>query len=92
MATPVNESSFVTGEVAPALFGNVQLSRVRFDIVIVHDWADIPEVLYAREYNGCQLFKDANKQEEGTDPETVEVDINPLEIIEIINGVRTVLL
>lgn len=28
MATPVNESSFVTGEVAPALFGNVQLARM----------------------------------------------------------------
>ena len=28
MATPVLDSSFVTGEIAPALFGNVQLARM----------------------------------------------------------------
>jgi hypothetical protein len=71
--------------------GNVQLSKVTFNLVITHDWVDDPRI-YIRELNGCRLLGDSGKHEEGTDPETVDVDIKPLSIVSVLNGVRTVLL
>lgn len=72
--------------------GHVQLSLVRFDIIIVHSWLDDPEI-YTRKLLYCRYLKDGSKSEEGTEAETVEVDVNPLRIVEVVNGtVETVLL
>lgn len=71
--------------------GQVQLSKVRFDVVITHDWEDDPEI-YVVKLLGCRVTKDSGKHAEGTDPETVDIDLKPLSIVEIINGVETVLL
>ena len=71
--------------------GHAQLSLVKFDLVVVHDWADDPEI-HQMDLIACQLFKDGGKFEEGTDAETVDVDLNPLRIIETVAGIKTVLL
>lgn len=73
------------------LDGHVQLSKVTFDYVVTHDWVDDPEI-YCIKLLGCHLDKESGKHEEGTDPETVDVDLNPLRIVEIVDGIETVLL
>lgn len=70
---------------------HIQLSLVTFDIVVMHSWLDDPEI-HCRKFVGCRLFKDGGKHEEGTEAETSDVDLNPLRIIDVVNGVDTVLL
>lgn len=70
---------------------HVQLSVVPFDLIITHDWADDPEI-YCIKLLGCHLDKDSGKHAEGTDAETVSVDLNPLKIVEVVGGVETVML
>jgi hypothetical protein len=71
--------------------GHVQLSKVPFDLVITHSYEDDPEI-YVVKLLGCHLDKDSGKHAEGTDAETIDVDLNPLRIVEIVNGIDTVLL
>lgn len=71
--------------------GQVQLGRVTFDHIIGYSWVDDPEI-YLIKLLGCRLFKDSGKHEEGDDPNTVDIDINPLQIVDVIDGVDTVLL
>lgn len=71
--------------------GRAQLSKVTFDIVVKHDFEDDPEI-YTKKWNECHLDGDSEKDDEGTDAKTVDVELNPREIVEVINGVDTVLL
>lgn len=71
--------------------GRAQLSKVTFDMVVKHAFEDDAEI-YCTKLNKCHLDKDSEKHAEGTDPETVDVDLNPIEIVEVIDGKDTVLL
>lgn len=71
--------------------GHVQLSKVKFDLVITHSYDDDPEI-YCIKLLGCSLVGDSLKHAEGTEADTVDVELNPLHRVEVINGVDTVLL
>ncbi len=71
--------------------GRPKLSLVRFNIVVKHSVGDDPDI-HVVKLLGCRLLKNAEKHAEGTDPNTVECTLNPLEIVEVIDGVDTVLL
>lgn len=68
-----------------------QISKVTFDVVVKHAFEDDSEI-YCVKLNKCHLDKDSQKHAEGTDPETSDVDLNPIEIVEVIDGKDTVLL
>jgi len=86
LAAAAAEAGFFNGD------GHVQLSRIGFDITITHDWADDPTGMYVREYLGCHLDSESVNDAEGNEAKTIDVDINPLQVVAVINGVRTVLL
>ena len=71
--------------------GHAQLSKVAFDIVITHSYDDDPEI-YCTKLLGCHLDGDSGKHAEGNEAETVDVELNPLQIVEVVNGIETVLL
>lgn len=71
--------------------GRPQLSTVTFDVIIKHSVADDPEI-YVVKLLGCHLDGNTGKHAEGPDPDKVAVDLNPLEIVEVIDGEDTVLL
>lgn len=71
--------------------GRPQLSRVAFDVVVKHSVGDDAEI-YITKLLGCHLDKNAEKNAEGIEANTVDVDLNPIEIVEVIDGQDTVLL
>lgn len=71
--------------------GRPQLSKVTFDLVIKFAMDGDPEI-YCTKLLGCHLDKTAFKHAEGTDADTVASDLNPIEIVEVIDGQDTVLL
>lgn len=72
--------------------GALQLSLVTFDIVVQHSFSGDDPDIHTTKLLGCRLLKDAGKHAEGTDAETVDVDLSPLSIVEVIDGEDTVLL
>ena len=71
--------------------GRPMLSKVSFDIVIkwsVDDDADI----FTVKFLGCHLDKLSGSHAEGTDPNVISSDLNPIEIVEVIDGQDVVLL
>ncbi len=79
--------------VAPAdSAGRLQLSKVAFNLIIKHSMPGETEI-YTLKLLGCHLDKNAFKHDSGsTDADTVDIDLNPIDIVEIIDGVETVLL
>lgn len=73
--------------------GRAQLSKVPFDLVIKYSMDEAPEEITVIKLMGCTLDKDAGKTDDGSvDPITVDIDLNPMEIIEVIDDQETVLL
>lgn len=71
--------------------GRYQLSKVRFNIVVKHSVDDDPDINILK-FLGCTLDKNAYKMAEGPDADVVDIDLNPMKIIEVIDGKETVLL
>lgn len=71
--------------------GRYQLSKVRFNIIIKHAYEDDAQI-YCLKLLGCTLDKNAFKMAEGAEADTVDIDLNPMKVIEIIDGKETVLL
>ncbi len=71
--------------------GRYQVSKVRFDLVINHSYTDDTEI-YCVKLLGCSLDKKSFKHAEGADADLVDVDLNPMRIIEMIDGDEVVLL
>lgn len=71
--------------------GRPMLSQVTFDVIIKHSVADDPEI-YVVKLLGCHLDGNSGKHAEGPDADKVGVDLNPLEVVEVIDGQDTVLL
>jgi len=72
--------------------GAYQLSKVTWDWVITLSWDDDPLGIYIFKLIDCHLDSDTSKHEEGNEAETVEANINPRRVVEVIDGVDTVLL
>lgn len=71
--------------------GRPMLSKVTFDLIIQHSFEDDPSI-YEVQLKGCHLDGTTGKHAEGNDAETVPIALNPIEIVEKIDGVDTVLL
>jgi hypothetical protein len=73
--------------------GRPRIALVSFDIVIKHSFDDDPSAeIHCTKLLGCRYLKDSSKHAEGTDPETVDVDLAPMKIVEVIDGQDVVLL
>jgi hypothetical protein len=65
---------------------------VKVDIVIEHSFEDDPDDIHIVKFLGCHLDKIAGKHAEGPEVDTVDVDLNPMEIVMVRKGVDVVLL
>lgn len=80
------------GAVAPQdAAGRYQLSKVRFDLIVNHSFADDSDI-HCLKILGCSLDKTTFKMAEGADADVVDVDLNPIRIIEVVDGKEMVLL
>lgn len=48
--------------------------------------------IFERRYKGCRVLSDSQDSAEGTDAEQIEMDLSPLEIVRVIDGVEVALL
>lgn len=71
--------------------GRKQLSKARFDLVVSHSY-EASAKIYTVKLLGCSLDKRTAKHAEGVEADTIDVDLNPMKIVEIVNGVEVVLL
>lgn len=71
--------------------GRYQVSKVRFDLVIKHSYEG-DATIYQVKLLGCTLDKKAFKHAEGAEADVVDIDLNPMKIVEIIDGKEVVLL
>jgi hypothetical protein len=78
-------------EVAPTRGNQKLIGLVGFDIMIQHSTEGDPEI-YQTKIKGCRLLGDSNDNSEGTDADTVEITLNPIEIVQIINGEEAALI
>lgn len=76
---------------APTRGNQAIISLVSFDIVVQHTPPGESEI-YEVHIKGCRYLGDDDDMKEGTDPDTLEVTLNPIEIANIVNGVEVVLL
>src|SRR5665213_779363 len=72
---------------APTRGNQKIISGVSFDILIQHSVPGDPEI-YTVKLKGCRLLGDAAKLKEGTDADQLDLTLNPIEIVNIINGVE----
>jgi hypothetical protein len=78
--------------VAPVDSANrVQLSKARFDLVVTHSY-EADAKIYTVKLLGCSLDKRGAKHGEGIEADTIDVDLSPMKIVEMINGREVVLL
>jgi hypothetical protein len=76
---------------APSRGNQKLISLVAFDIMIQHTPPGEVEI-YQTKIKGCRYLGDADDMKEGPDADQVEVTLNPIEIVNIINGEEVVLL
>ena len=76
---------------APTRGNQALISLVSFDIMIQHTPPGETEI-YQTKIKGCRYLGDSDDMKEGTDADTLELTLNPLEIANIINGQEVVLL
>ncbi len=76
---------------APTRGNQAIISLVSFDILIQHTPPGEIEI-YQVKIKGCRYLGDADDMKEGTDADKVELTLNPIEIVNIINGQEVVLL
>lgn len=66
--------------------GRPKLSTARFTITVNYSFDDETE-MYTVILRGCRLDKNSGKTDDGsTDPDSVDVDLKPLEVVELIDG------
>lgn len=71
--------------------GRKQISKARFDLVVTHSYEDVAKI-YTIKLLGCSLDKRAAKHAEGVEADTIDVELNPMKIVEVRDGVEVVLL
>ena len=62
-----------------------------FDIMIQHTPPGETEI-YQVKLKGCRYLGDSDDMKEGNEPDKIELTLNPIEIVNIINGKEVVLL
>jgi hypothetical protein len=67
------------------------ISGVGFDVLIQHTPPGEIEI-YQVKLKGCRFLGDADDMKEGADPDKIEVTLNPIEIVDIINGIEVAML
>lgn len=76
---------------APTRGNQVVISLPAFDILIQHTPPGESEI-YQVKIKGCRYLGESDDMKEGMDPDKVEINLNPIEIANIINGKEVVLL
>ena len=69
----------------------VIVGLVSFDFDIQHTPPGESEIYHVR-IKGCRYLADSDDMKEGTDPDTLEITLNPIEIANVIDGKEIVLL
>jgi hypothetical protein len=67
------------------------ISGVGFDILIQHTPQGEDEI-YTTKLKGCRYLGDSDDMKEGNEADKIEVTLNPIEIVQIIDGEEVVLL
>jgi hypothetical protein len=74
------------------LRGNQRLiALVAFDIMVQHTPPGETEI-YQTKIKGCRYLGDSDDMKEGNEADKVEVTLNPIEIVQIVNGEEIVLI
>lgn len=76
---------------APTRGNQVIIGNVAFDVLIQHTPPGETEI-YVVKIKGCRYLGDSDDMKEGTDADKLEVTLNPIEVVNIINGQEVVLL
>ncbi len=76
---------------APTRGTQVRIGLVAFDILIQHTPYGETEI-YQTKIKGCRYLGDADDLKEGNEADKVEVTLNPIEIVNIIDGKEVVLI
>lgn len=76
---------------APTRGNQAIISLVSFTIDIQHTPPGETEIYHVR-LKGCRYLGDSDDMKEGTDPDKIDITLNPIEIADIINGKEVVLL
>ncbi len=78
-------------EVAPKRGNQVLVSLVTFDVLV--QWTPVGETeIYTTKIKGCRLLERSEDAKEGNDAAIVEVGLNPMEIVDVIDGQEVMLL
>jgi hypothetical protein len=76
---------------APSRGNQKIISLVAFDILIQHTPPGETEI-YTTKIKGCRYLGDSDDMKEGNEADKVEVTLNPIEVVQIIDGQEVVLL
>jgi hypothetical protein len=76
---------------APMRANQAAISLVSFDVMIQHTPPG-ELTIYETKLAGCRYLGDADDMKEGADPDHIEVQLNPIYVAQIINGIEVVLL
>lgn len=69
----------------------VQIGLVAFDIMIQHTPPG-SSAIYTTKLEGCRWLGESDDMKEGVDPDKVEINLDPINIVRLRNGRRIVLL
>jgi len=76
---------------APRRGNQALVAAVSFEVLIQHTPLGSTKI-YTTKIKGCRYLEDSDDMKEGSDPDQVEVTLNPIEIVNIINGVEALLI
>jgi hypothetical protein len=76
---------------APSRGNQKVIGVVSFDILVQHSPPGETEI-YTTKIKGCRYLGDSDDMKEGNEADKLEVTLNPIEIVQIIDGVEVVLL
>ncbi len=71
---------------APTRGNQVLIGLVRFTTVVQHSTKANPSKVYTTRMKGCRYRGDTDDMKPGVDPDTVEVDVKPMEVVRVKNG------
>lgn len=75
---------------APSRGNQKRIGVVSFDVVI-HHTPIVESEIYTTKLKGCRYLGDSDDMKEGNEADKIEVTLNPIEIVQIIDGVEVVL-
>ena len=76
---------------APLRGNQRRIALVAFDIMIQHTPPGETEI-YQTKIKGCRYLGDSDDMKEGNEADKIEVTLNPIEIVQIVNGEEIVLI